>query len=114
MQQVVNNPQPHQLSYRYYSTKGDNCSSISIEVIFLTVVFNSRATNGNQTIDAPTEVVVLSPTVFDQTKTGVTKNASKTVILSCKAKGKPKPELSLRLYDEYGPDLTKSGLYKVR
>lgn len=72
-----------------------------------------RATNGDQTIDAPTEVVVLEPAEFDPSKTGVTKNISKVVVISCKARGKPKPELSLRLYDEHGPDLIKSGMYKV-
>lgn len=72
-----------------------------------------RAKSGDQTIDAPTEVLVLDPAEFDPAKTGVTKNASQTVVISCKARGKPKPELSLRLYDEYGPDLIKSGMYKV-
>lgn len=72
-----------------------------------------KATNGNQTIDAPTEVVVLSPAVFDDAKTRVTKNATDVVVISCKARGKPKPELSLRLYEEFGPDLIKSGMYKV-
>ncbi|KAL4232830.1 putative aminophospholipid-translocase [Mactra antiquata] len=72
-----------------------------------------RATNGNQTIDAPTEVTVLEPAVFDERKTGVTKNSSDVVVISCKARGKPKPMLQLRLYDEYGPDLAKSGMFQV-
>ena len=90
------------------------CYLVSIFLLTSIRHINYRATNGNQTIDAPTEVVVLSPAVFDDTKTGVAKNASRVVVISCKARGKPKPELSLRLYDEYGPDLIKSGMYKVR
>lgn len=72
-----------------------------------------RATNGNQTIDAPTEVIVLDAVKFDDTKTGIMKNLTDTILISCKATGNPRPELQLKLYDEYGPDLLKSGMYKV-
>ncbi|KAL4232829.1 hypothetical protein ACF0H5_007515 [Mactra antiquata] len=73
-----------------------------------------RATNGNQTIDAPTEATVLEPVVFDERKTGVTKNSSNVVVISCKARGKPKPILQLRLYEVYGPDLAESGMFQVK
>ncbi|XP_053397828.1 uncharacterized protein LOC128546085 [Mercenaria mercenaria] len=76
-------------------------------------VYICRATNGNQTVNVSTEVVVLKPAVFDENKTGVMKNTSKIIVISCKAKGKPKPKLGLRLYDEYGPDLIRSGMYQV-
>lgn len=51
--------------------------------------------------------------MFDDAKTGVSKNSSQSIVISCKAKGKPKPYLELRLYEEYGPDLVRSGMYKV-
>ncbi|XP_045197860.2 uncharacterized protein LOC123552338 [Mercenaria mercenaria] len=76
-------------------------------------VYMCRATNGNQTVNVSTEVVVLKPAVFDENKTGVIKNTSKIIVISCKANGKPKPKLALRLYDEYGPDLIRSGMYQV-
>ncbi|KAH3737857.1 uncharacterized protein LOC127851647 [Dreissena polymorpha] len=72
-----------------------------------------RATNGNQTIDAPTEVLVLRAARFSAERTGVMQNSTDRVVISCQASGRPRPALELRLYDDYGPDLVSSGLYKV-
>ena len=57
--------------------------------------------------------MVLDPVVFDDTKTGIMRNDTDRVVISCKAHGKPRPDLQLNLYNEYGPDLLESGLYKV-
>ncbi|WAR08594.1 hypothetical protein MAR_018552 [Mya arenaria] len=72
-----------------------------------------RASNSFQTIDAPTEVIVLQPAVFDDRMTAVVQNSSDRIVISCQAKGKPKPQLKLKLYDEFGPDLVATGLYRI-
>ena len=72
-----------------------------------------RATNGAQTIDAPTEVAILRASKFDEPRTGIMQNTTDRIVVSCQARGKPRPRLQMRLYDEYGPDLAALGLYKV-
>lgn len=51
--------------------------------------------------------------MFDDTKTGIMRNGTDRIVISCKAKGRPRPDLQLNLYNEYGPNLLESGLYKV-
>ncbi|XP_060566974.1 uncharacterized protein LOC132725804 isoform X2 [Ruditapes philippinarum] len=72
-----------------------------------------RATNGNKTVESETQVIANEDVVFNDTYTGVVQNDSNVIKLSCMATGKPKPELSLRLYSDYGPSLINAGEYKV-
>jgi hypothetical protein len=75
--------------------------------------FHYRATNGNKTVGSETQVIANEDVVFNDTYTGVVQNDSNVIKLSCMATGKPKPELSLRLYSDYGPSLINAGEYKV-
>jgi len=72
-----------------------------------------RATNGNTTIERTTEVIAFKQGDFVRDKTGVLKNTSESVVISCKASGEPRPELDLLLYDEYGQSLETHG-FKVQ
>ncbi|XP_060569770.1 uncharacterized protein LOC132728153 [Ruditapes philippinarum] len=72
-----------------------------------------RASNGDKTVESETDVVMLTKAIFDESMTGVLENSSTTIIVSCKATGKPRPELEFRLYDEYGPFMIRSGLFKI-
>ncbi|XP_060582621.1 uncharacterized protein LOC132738995 [Ruditapes philippinarum] len=72
-----------------------------------------RASNGDKTVESETDVVMLTKAIIDESMTGVLENSSTTIIVSCKATGKPRPELEFRLYDEYGPFMIRSGLFKT-
>jgi hypothetical protein len=90
-----------------------------INPYFIVALFNFafillvRASNGDKTVESETDVVMLTKAIFDESMTGVLENSSTTIIVSCKATGKPRPEIEFRLYDEYGPFMIRSGLFKV-
>ena len=56
---------------------------------------------------------MFKPAVFDDILTGVTENSTSKIVVSCKAYGRPRPRLEMRLYEEFGPDIAASGLFKV-
>ena len=61
-----------------------------------------------------TEAILALPVTFDEEKTGVMKNTTKKIVISCKASGRPLPRLEMRLMTKYGPDISKTDFYKVR
>ena len=63
-------------------------------------------------VSSQTEVIKIEPPVIIETATGVIANTSDFVEVKCTATGNPEPTLELRLYDEYGPDLSTS-MFKV-
>ena len=64
-------------------------------------------------VSSQTKVVRFEPSVIIETGTGVIANNSEFVKIMCTATGYPEPTLELRLYDEYGPDLSKSSRFKT-
>ena len=71
----------------------------------------STKTNG-VSVSLQTEVVRYEPPVIIETATGVIANTNDFVEVKCTATGNPEPILELRLYDEYGPDLSRN-MFKV-
>ncbi|XP_052810459.1 uncharacterized protein LOC128238511 [Mya arenaria] len=64
-----------------------------------------RATNGKTVINATTEVTFFKHATFEYERTGVIKNSSKEIRVSCKASGNPRPTLNFLLYEKTGPAL---------
>lgn len=60
-----------------------------------------------------TEVIIHEPATIDNDASGLIINSSNKIEISCKASGKPAPRVELRLYDEWGPDVSRSSKYKV-
>ena len=75
--------------------------------------YTCMASIKNNIITSKTEVIKFEPPVINDTGTGVMTNNSEQVKIGCEATGKPTPGLELRLYDEYGPDLSKDPRFKV-
>ena len=93
---------------------GLHCYDINcLQLLYSFLSLHWRASNGEKTVETYTEAVIVKEVLFEESKTGVMKNTSKTIVISCKAKGNPRPEVDFRLYDEFGPFMIKSGLFKV-
>ena len=72
-----------------------------------------RAKSGQATSETFTEVIFGETSVIDTTATGVAENTTEKISIKCQASGVPRPSFELRLFDEYGPDLMKAGIYQV-
>ncbi|XP_052760336.1 uncharacterized protein LOC128203100 [Mya arenaria] len=65
-----------------------------------------RATLGEATSEQTFNVMPFEPAEFDLSKTGVVKNTTDSVVLSCKGRGRPRPKVVLQVYSENGQEMT--------
>ncbi|WAR15467.1 hypothetical protein MAR_005572 [Mya arenaria] len=67
---------------------------------------NISATLGEATSEQTFNVMPFEPAEFDLSKTGVVKNTTDSVVLSCKGRGRPRPKVVLQVYSENGQEMT--------
>ncbi|XP_052819875.1 uncharacterized protein LOC128245688 [Mya arenaria] len=65
-----------------------------------------RANLGETTSEQTFNVMPFEPAEFDLSKTGVVKNTTDNVVLSCKGRGRPRPKVILQVYSENGQEMT--------
>ena len=72
-----------------------------------------RAQSGQATTETTTEVIFVEQSVINVVETGVIENTTERTTIKCQASGKPRPTIQLNLFEDYGPNLMRTGLYQV-